>query len=78
MKQPKFDRHQEVTVFWNEDIIATRVTRRWFDLDDGESGCYWYQIAARDGLYPECVILAGHNDTPQQTEYQALQTTEAR
>ena len=53
---PKFELYQLVTLHWNDEAHPTKVTRRWFDADDG---CWHYETTVDQlRLYPEDVLEA--------------------
>ncbi|GAC1456914.1 MAG: hypothetical protein NVS2B14_00280 [Chamaesiphon sp.] len=50
---PRFDQYQFVTLYWNDEVRATKVVRRWYDFDDGY---WWYVLNGDDRFYPGSVL----------------------
>jgi hypothetical protein len=61
VRAPKFELYQSVTLFWNGEARLTQIVRRWFDMDDGNSGYWWYKVTNDKQLYPEQAIEP-HNE----------------
>lgn len=56
VRAPKFELYQMATVYWNEEEHITSIVRRWFDMDDGTEGLWWYELEGLKQLFPESVI----------------------
>jgi hypothetical protein len=50
---PTFDLHELVTFHWNGKQIPTRITLRYYDIDEGR---WMYGIAGREGLVNESLL----------------------
>lgn len=62
IRTPKFEQYQLVTLYWNSQERPTQVVRRWFDMDDGAEGHWWYKLAGDEQLYPEGALELRRNE----------------